>query len=298
MLLSPLVWILEKISLGVSHLIGRGKKQRAVSEDELKAMVDLSAQEGSIEKQEKEFIENVFKLNDINAEDIMTPRVDVDMLDINTTLEEAIAFVNKHEHSRIPIYRDSVDKIIGILYVRDVFKNAGKQGQNLQKTLETISLKKPMKIPLTKKLSKLFQQFQKTHLHMAIVIDEHGGFAGIVTLEDVLEEIVGEIEDEHDSELPLIERVDKHTVIVQGKTEIEDIEKIFDIEFAGEKNDKHDAISWYILERLNRFPREGEELKIANLILRIEAMHENKIERVRITNLKGAKISSENSEIK
>ncbi len=281
-LLTPIVWVLEQISRGVHVFFGGKLKQRMVSEDELKAMVDISAEEGSIEKQEREFIENVFKLNDMTAEDVMTPRIDVDVLDVDTTVSETLDFLLTHQHSRIPIYHGSVDKIVGLLYVRTLLPQL-KDPNFASRKLSDLDFQKPIKVPLTKKLNSMFQQFQKTHIHMAIVVDEHGGFAGIVTLEDIIEEIVGEIEDEHDTDVPMIERIGLHTIIAQGKTELEDIEKIFKVEITDA--DKHDAISWYILEKLNRFPRQGEEIKVGKLLVTIEEMHENKIEKVRITKI-------------
>jgi len=279
-ILYPAVLFFELIVTVASKLMG-ANKSHSVTEGELVAMLKIGTQEGSIEKQEREFIENVLEFNDTNVEDVMTPRVKIEALNEDMTLKEAVDFVIKHSHSRLPIYRDSIDNIVGILSIKDLlgyYYNSSKS-----KLIKNLDILLPFEVPLSKKTDKLFREFQKKHVHIAVVIDEHGGTAGIVTLEDLLEEIVGEIIDESDVHKSNIEILNKNTIIVSGSTEVEYINDFFKMKFGS--ND-HDTVNTLITEHLHRFPREGETVKFPRANALILKMNGNIIANVKISRLK------------
>jgi putative hemolysin len=278
----PIVWFFEKI-VKLVHMASGSKKGQTVTEGELVAMLKIGAQEGSIEKQEQELIENVLEFNDIEAEEVMTPRVAIEALDCEMTIKEAVDFVIEHTHSRIPVYRENLDNIIGIITIKNLLKYFDKH--HAGKKLKTLELAHPLEVPTTKKINKLFREFQRKHIHMAIIIDEYGGTAGLVTLEDLLEEIVGEIVDEFDVAEKPIEIIDKNHIIVTGETLVEDVNDFFRIKFWD--NDR-DSINSVILAELNRFPRENESVKFRDVKMLIMEMGKKVVKKVKITKLKKA----------
>lgn len=273
----PIIWFLDKIVQFLIKVLGDNAKNEHVSEEELKAIIDIGAEEGAILKAEKELLHNVLQFNDIHVEEVMTPRVEVDALPIESTLQEAIDFVIKKSHSRIPVYQDTIDNIIGIITIKDVLTMSEKYNTN--KKLENIRLKKPIVVPVSKKIDVLFKEFQHAHTHIAIVIDEYGGTAGIVTLEDLLEEIVGEIIDESDIEEMPIKKIDDEKIIANGLTKVEDINEYLHINIIG--NEK-EPISAFILDELNRFPKNGEVIKLPHIRIKILKIIDNKIVSVSI----------------
>lgn len=275
----PLIWFLEIIVAMFSKLVGDRATSYSLTEDELRAMVSLGAEQGSIEKQEQEFIENVLEFNDIQVEEVMTPRPDIQAFDVETTVNEAAKFMSKNTHSRIPVYDGTLDNIVGILSVKELLQQLAKE--NLDAPLNTIELFPVYHVPTTKKINQLFKEFQKKHLHMAIVVDEHGSVDGLVTLEDLLEEIVGEIVDEYDREEQLIKKIDSKTYLILGKTPIYDVAQILKIPFGNIPDYK--PISFLILEHLRRFPKTGEVVRIGHCEFTVEKMIKKKIELLRAT---------------
>lgn len=273
----PITWFLSKIVKLLMKGVKSEMHDEQVTEEEIKAIVDISAEEGSILKAEKELIKNVLQFNDIHVEEVMTPRIAIDALPIDATLQEAIDFVIKKSHSRIPIYEDTIDNIVGIITIKDVLILSEKY--NVSKKLENIDLKKPIVVPVSKKIDTLFKEFQQARTHIAVVIDEYGGTAGIVTLEDLLEEIVGEIIDESDVEEMPIQAVSEYEITAHGVTKLEDINDYLDIKIQG--NEK-EPISAFILDKLHRFPKEGEVIKMPHANIKVVKMHGNKIVRVHI----------------
>lgn len=280
LILFPFIWFFRKIVKLASKFFGNRNSQ-TVTEGELMAMVKIGAKEGSIEKQERELIENVLEFNDIEVDEVMTPRVAIEAMDQEWTLGKAIKFVIKHSHSRIPIYKENLDEIVGIVSIKDLLKFS--QDFSTRKKLKNLPYSIPLEVPLSKKINDLFREFQRKHVHLAIVIDEHGGTAGLVSLEDLLEEIVGDIEDEFDvKELP-IEIVDSKNIIASGKVLVEDINDFFKMKIAG---DEHQSINTFVTDHLHRFPREGETIKFPRVRMKILKMEKNIIEKVKITKLR------------
>lgn len=273
----PFVWLFEKIVHITNRILG-SKKDVTVTEGELVAMLRIGAKEGSIEKHEKEFIENIFEFNDIKVEEVMTPRVQLDALDEEMSIQEAVDFVIKHTHSRLPVYRENLDNIVGMISIKELLQYYDEH--NSSKKLKNLDITVPLEVPLSKKINILFREFQQKHIHIAVVIDEHGGTAGLVSLEDLLEEIVGEIVDETDPHEKTLEVIDKSTVISKGSTEVEEIHDFFNIKFW--KNE-HDTINTMVMEHLNRFPREGETVQFSKVKIEILQMKDNIVERVKVT---------------
>ncbi|MBI2463538.1 HlyC/CorC family transporter [Candidatus Peregrinibacteria bacterium] len=273
----PIIWFLERLVTFLMKISG-DKKSFSMTEDELKAMISLGAEEGSLEKQEKELIENILEFNDIQVVEVMTPRVDIKALEADATVFEAAKYFREHHHSRIPVYKGDIDTIIGILSVKELLNQFAKK--NLNATLESLELLPALDVPTTRKINQLFKDFQKKHIHMAIVIDEHGAVAGLATLEDLLEEIVGEIEDEYDVEEDLITKIDAKTFLIKGKTPIHDVFEAVGLEFEGVPDYK--PFSFFILEKLKRFPTTGEKFSINGFQFVVTKMGRKKIELVEV----------------
>jgi putative hemolysin len=274
--LFPIIWLFEKLlSLVIGHHI------QAITEDEVKAMVSMGAEEGSLETHEKVFIENVLRFNDIPLEDIVTPRTEIVALEDDVLISEAIDFVREQPFSRFPVYRDSIDNILGFITVKKLFDYSTNKSM-LNRRLGDVDLFEFIKVPSTMTIYGLFLSMQRSRIHIALVYDEHGGLEGIVTMEDILEEIVGEIEDEADKVEENIEMMSPRVAVVDGDTEIEDIAEALSVEIPS--YDGKDTASWVILDFLKRFPRKGESVVIDDVKFTVQKMDSNnkKILKVRV----------------
>ncbi len=256
-ILTPIVYLLERII----QVFTWKTKQEAVSESEIEAFIDMWKNSGSLEHKQHEHLKNVLEFGDITVEEIMTPRVKVDALDIDTTVWEALNYYLEHTHSRIPVYSDTIDKITNILTIRDLVLS-----KNREEKLSDLYLIIPMKVPLNQPIDNLLADFQKNHKVMAIVIDEYGGVAWIVTLEDVIEEIFWEIRDESDKEIEEIENKWKNIYEIDSDIWIEDVLHIFNLDthHFGWSEDKFDweTVSYVLTDILERFPEEQEIIKL------------------------------------
>ena len=277
MALYPLVWLFEKALMVVV-----GDRIHNVTEEEVVATVAMGAESGSLEDHEKELIENVLEFNDMNVEQVMTPRTEIKAVDISTTVQEGIEIVGESPFSRIPVYEGSIDNIKGFLTVKKLLHYYATGDKSAK--LGDLDLYDFIDVPTTCKIYSLFLEFKKNNTHIALVYDEHGGVDGLVTMEDILEEIVGEIEDETDEREELIEH-EGDSVVVDGDVPIEDIERALDIEIP--IYDNKDDINWVILDFLKRFPKSGETLVIDHLKIVVEDIDgsNNKITKVRIVKL-------------
>ena len=250
---APFVKLLTATTNFVSKLFGVGEnEEEVVTEEEIKMMVDQGEENGSIDKTEKEWINNVFELNDITVSEIMTHRTDIFAIDINTSKEELLEELEKQEYrySRIPVYDETIDEIKGILYTKDVLKNINKK---------TFSVKKIMKeayfVSQTKLINELFKELQKNKKHIAIIVDEYGGTAGIVTMEDILEELVGNIYDEYDEIEEEYETIDSNTYRINGSMPIYDVNKLLESKIP---EGDYDTLSGFLQEELGRIPSDEE----------------------------------------
>jgi CBS domain containing-hemolysin-like protein len=254
---------------------GKGLNVPFVTEEELKIMLDESSKSGAIEAQEVKMIKNVFQLKDITAEDCMTPRIYMFSLDCNQQLREAKELLFKSKYSRIPLYEGTLDNIMGILYKTKAL-TALAQGHTEMKLRDIAQ--SALFIPHTKSADDLMKQFQLDKRHMAIVVNEFGGVMGLVTLEDLLEEVVGEIVDETDITEELIKRIGKNQILVHGRTEVRKVNDFLKVDLG----DEAVTISGLIQHELGRIPKVGEEVHIGNCRLVIHEADPRVIKSVNI----------------
>ncbi len=264
--LFPIVYPISKLT---KKFTGSEEKKYGLSEDELKAAIELSEKEGQIDSEERGLVEKVLEFDEHTVESIMTPRSKIFGLPDNTVVKEAIPQISAERFSRIPIYHDNLDEIIGILKINQILEEMQKD-QFEEKNLANLSLLSPYKVPLTMKIDTLLKEFQAENNHMALVYDEHGGLIGLITLEDIIEEIFGEFEDETDEDLQHIKQTGKHSFTANAEIELEHIEKFF-TEKLGDKapkklpwsvEEENNTLSYFILEKLEHFPACGEQAKI------------------------------------
>lgn len=281
-ILFPVVWVFENFIKGLSKLTGKGS-YLTVTEEELLALVDIGKKEGTFEAQEKKFIENVLEFHDTNVEEIMTVRASMDVLRDDRTIAEAIEFFKDHNHTRIPVFHERMDNIVGLLTMHHVIEHATDPDIH-KKKIRDIPLIQPLIVPSTRLISSLFRELQARRVHMAMVVDEHGTIDGLVTLEDILEEIVGEIEDERESEENTIQQVTEQRIVVDGSATLEEIEEALGMDFS-EETELHRTVSYMILKTLHRFPKEGEKVQFLNLEATVLKMGKRRIEQVELEKL-------------
>jgi len=277
---APLIGLLDGVAERVLHSKLEAKETR-VSEDEIKTMASMGVKAGTLEKQEKEMIERVFLFNDITAEDVMTPTEDVKFLDGAWTVAEALPIIIEQKFSRYPIFEDDKDDVIGIMHIKDFFKELAERPDTALREVRIKDMaQQVLYVPETKPIDDLFREFQKKHVHLAIVVNEYGSMAGLVTADDLLEEIVGEIGDETDVENEVIKRVDKNTVLVHGDEEIKDINEFLNIRIPGNGNK---PVSRLVLELLGSLPEVGQTLKLTDSVTAtVEEMEKMRILRLRL----------------
>lgn len=277
-LLRPILWLIRKFITGLMILFNAKNPIKTMSEDELLALVDIGTKEGVIEEQEQELIENVMDFTEKRVDEVMTLKKDIEALVSNTTIHDAAKFLVLHTHSRIPVYEDSLNNIIGIFTVHDILRLSHNPGDKVY--LKDLHYKPLIVVPCTQLIKTLFSQFQKQHQHLAIVINEHGETIGLVTLEDILEEIVGEIVDEQDLETQQIIKTGGNQWTVLGDTTIEEINDGLALELTFPE---HQTIGLLILEQLKALPYQGQKIQYENLSITVKKISNNKIDQVIIS---------------
>ena len=277
--LRPVIWLLSVSVNGVLRLLHMKveAEEENVTEDEIRMMVDLGGEKGAIDEDEQEWIQNVFDFGDSSVRESMTPRSDMDALDIESTDGEILEMIQETGRSRFPVYEESVDTILGILNVRDYLldRNAGK------KTSLKDLLRPAHFVPETMKADNLFKEMQKEKVHIAVVVDEYGGTEGIITMEDLLEEIVGNIYDEFDkAEQPEVVPLGENQWRIAGSTPISTL--VDDLELPLPESDDYDTLGGLIVTRLNAIPKDGEQLdlQVENVALHVEKIEDHRIESV------------------
>ena len=277
----PAIWLLQTASDAILHSFGLeppGAEREVHSEAELRMLVSRSTQQGAIEEGERELIEKVFVFGDKDVADVMVAKPDVAAVSIDMPPEEALAVVLDSPYTRYPVYRESLDDIVGVLHVRDLFSAIHDRGLTGLK-LESL-LRPAYVIPETKDLASLLQEFRRTNSHFAVVVDEYGAMVGIATLEDLLEEIVGEIVDEYDVEAPKVERLPDGSVRVAGGTPIDEVNELLEIELP---ETDWDTVGGLMFNLLGHVPVEGEAVEFQGFEFRAERVQGRRILTVRIT---------------
>ena len=256
-ILFPLMKLLDWFVQLLNRIMGIKKKETIVTEDELKSYVKSGEEAGSIKEIEKEMIHNIFKFDEINVKEIMTPRPDMACISVKSKVKEILPTIKKTPFSRFPIYEKTRDHIKGILNVKDIYQYIGKKGFN--ELLVSKIMRKPFFIPRTVKTDNLLRQFQKRKEHMAIVVDEHGIVSGLVTIEDVLEEIVGEIVDETEKVMPNIKKLTKKSWLVMGKTDVDEVNDKLKTKFKGKG---FETFGGFVLHKEGKIPKEGDIVEL------------------------------------
>ncbi|TMC26241.1 MAG: HlyC/CorC family transporter [Chloroflexi bacterium] len=277
-LMRPVVYVLSAITRLILLMLGGRAQVRGpfVTEEELKMLVSVGEEEGVLEEEEREMIHGIFEMGDMRVREVMVPRTDLVAIEVNEPVEKAVELVTKHGHTRIPVYDDNLDHIIGVLYAKDLLR-AVVRGE--QKTLRDIA-RKPYFTPESNKVQDVLRDLRKNRVHMAIVVDEYGGTAGAVTIEDIIEEIVGPIQDEYDiGEEDEIQFINPNEVVLDGRVSVDDVNELLKLNIAA---DDYDTIGGYVLNQLGAAPKVGATLKLGNAELRVEAVQGTRIKKVRI----------------
>jgi len=264
------------------------KKLDQVSEEELKSLVEESRKDGIIEKEESKMIHSVFRLDDTLTREIMVPRIDILAIEANLSFSDAVKKFMETGFSRIPVYKDKVDEILGILYAKDLLEvasNGGYQGSITELTRSAYF------VPESKVVNELLADMQKKRVHLAIVVDEYGGVAGVVTLEDIIEEIFGEIQDEYDSEETIYRVIGPDEYIFMGRIDVDDLNLILDSSLSNQEADTLGGLVYY---RLGHVPQKGEIVEFENLVFTVEEVDEHRINKVRIKKVANQSVGEEN----
>jgi len=277
---APFVWVLRRSTDVVLHALGLespGAEREPLSEAELRMLLSRSSQEGEIEHEEQQMIDKVFVFGDKDAADVMVPRPEVTAVSVDLPPEQALAAVLDSPYTRYPVYRESLDDIVGVLHVRDLFTAVHDRGIASVRIEEIV--RPAYIVPETKDLGSLLQEFRRTNNHFAVVVDEYGGMAGICTLEDLLEEIVGEIEDEFDIAEEQIEQVDDDTYRIDGMFPIDEFNERFGTELPDE--DFH-TLGGFIFGQLGRAAEPGDDVTYDGMRFDVLEVEGNRIEKVAV----------------
>lgn len=278
----PFVWFLSISTNSILNLFGIKKEltEEKLSREEIKNLVQLGEEQGAINETEKTMIDGIIKFDNILAREIMTPRTETFCIEANSNIKENINLILEENYSRIPVYENEIDNIVGVIYMKDIFSEIIKQG------IENISIKDimrtPYTVPETKSIDILLKELQSSKNHIAILLDEYGGFSGIVTLEDLLEEVVGDIQDEYDENIDCIEKIDANTYIATGLVSILNLNKHLNLNF---QSDSIDTIGGLIIENINTIPNKyiNKEITIDSVKFKILSVTGKRINKVQIS---------------
>lgn len=275
---APFVKLLTSVTNGISKIFGVGEnEEETVTEEEIKMMVDQGEESGTIKEDEKELINNVFEFNDITVSEIMRHRKDIFAVDINISTDELLEELSKEEYrySRIPVYDETIDEIKGVLYVKDILKNINKKTFKVKNVIKDAYF-----ISQNRLINEVFRELQKNKKQLAIILDEYGGTAGIVTMEDILEELVGDIYDEYDKEESEYEKIDENTYILSGNMPIFDVNKLLEADIP---EGEFDTISGFLQDKLGRIPddKENPVIETEKVTYKIEKSEDKRIIKIK-----------------
>jgi putative hemolysin len=278
-LLAPVRYLLRGCTGLALRLVGSERKpgEPDISGEDLRTLVDVGARQGVVERGEREMIQRVFELEDTLVREVMVPRPDMFCLDVATPRERILALLKENLHSRVPVYEESVDQVVGVLYTKDLLPYL----RGLPPTFDVRAyLHPPYFVPESKRADALLRELQAKKLHLAIVVDEYGGTAGLVTLEDLLEELVGEIHDEFDEEEALIQAVNEHVFRVSGKLPIYELNEVTGLRVPDES---FDTVGGWVLDLFGRVPRPGERKETGGAFISVEKVARTRVVEVLVT---------------
>ena len=278
-ILAPVVALLTGITRAVTRMIGVDISAEAqITAEELRLIVERGGEQGILEAEEEQMINAVIELGDRRIHEVMVPRIAIVALPASSSFDEAVDRIIEEGHSRLPVYETSVDEVVGILYAKDLLpflKSSSDAPSNLRAMLRT-----PVFVPESMTIDDLLHEFQRRKVHIAIVLDEYGGTAGLVTIEDLLEEIVGEIQDEYDVEEPLVEMLDDHSARVDGRASVDDLLDLWDMKLQLEDEDEYDTVGGLVYHRIGGIPQPGDEIHVDGLRLTVETTDGRRVGKV------------------
>ena len=275
--LKPFIILFTGVASIFIRLLGGDPKANEpfITEEEIKTMVGVSEEEGVLEDVEKEMIFNVFDFADAQVKDVMVQRVDIIAVDLEASYDEVLDVIKKEQFSRIPVYNQTIDDIVGILNVKDLIMAE----QDKEKFKVADYMREPNYTFEFKKIAELFKEMKKTRNHIAVVLDEYGGTVGIVTIEDLIEEVFGDIEDEYDDENKEIEVIKEDEYIVDGSAKLDVISELIGVNMESEE---FDSVGGLLIGELGRFPEQNEEITLNNIKFTVEEIDKNRVKKVRI----------------
>ena len=276
-ILTPVIWIVNKISMAFLFMLGvdARQKEQSFTEDELRTIVDVSHEEGVLEHEEHEMINNVFDFGNSRARDVMIQRIDMTCASIDSTYDEIIDIFRAEKYTRLPIYKDSIDNVVGIINVKDLLLYSPGDDFHVSEIL-----REPYYTYEFKKTSELMEELKKTSNNITIVLDEYGSTVGMITLEDLLEEIVGEIRDEYDyDEEDCITKINDNEYLLNGMTKLDDLNELLETDYDSED---YDSVSGLVIDKLERLPHDGDEVVLDNARIVVEHTQKNRIDKMHL----------------
>jgi putative hemolysin len=277
--LGPVIALLTGVTRTITGFLGANVSNEAqITAEELRLIVERGGEQGILEAEEEQMINAVIELGSRRVHEVMVPRIAIAAIQASATFDEAIETIIEHGHSRIPVYEETVDEILGILYAKDllpILRDSSGPRPDLRALLRT-----PVYIPESMTVDDLLHEFQRRKVHIAIVLDEYGGTAGLVTIEDLLEEIVGEIQDEYDTEEPMVVRLSEDEARVDGRASVDELSELFDTQLDLEDEDEYDTVGGLIYHRIGGIPSPGDQVSVDGLMLTVETTDGRRVGKV------------------
>ncbi len=278
---SPFIKLLSFSTNMVMRLFGSkmNVSEDMLSREEIKSLIEEGQVQGVFNENEREMIDSIIEFDDKIAKEIMTPKVNIYAINILQPMSEYLDQLLETKYSRIPVYEDDIDNIIGVLYYKDFIREVIRKG-NENVDIRSILIK-PYLVPDSKNIYELFKELQHSKNHIAILIDEYGGFSGIVTMEDLVEEVMGDIDDEYDNTIPKIKKIDNSTYIIDGLLTIDELNDSLDLDISSEN---YDTISGLLIDTMGEIPSEGDDrtIEIDNMVFKIESVKKKRIEKIKL----------------
>ncbi len=278
-LFRPVVAVLTAATRAIARVFGAEVNSEAqISAEELRLIVERGGEQGILEAEEEQMIHAVIELGDRRVHEVMVPRIAMVSLSVTATFDDAIETIIEEGHSRVPVYEATVDEVVGILYAKDLLPFL--RPSSVKRPDLRALIRPPVFVPESMSIDDLLHEFQRRKVHIAIVLDEYGGTAGLVTIEDLLEEIVGEIQDEYDTEEPLVERLGDDRARVDGRASVDDLLELFDLRIALEDEDEYDTVGGLVYHRIGGVPVPGNEVRVDGLRLTVETTDGRRVGKV------------------